>query len=759
MKVNVKKNELLYKYLTSYLCILFVPIIVIWFFTYNHYADILEREVVTGDINRLSQIQNIYDDHIERVYQILSQMSNNSVINSVIRNPEDKLNVMSASKELANFVAYDSFIYEISVFLQDNKSVLTSSSEYDIDKYINYFYKYDDWTEEDIKNILRSNSSQYIRASETISLGGTNQYKNIITYSFSYPINSIYPLARVMVLVDQQSVNRLMSSHFPKKDESIMLLDSEKRIIATTSDEPYIKSAELLSYIDSIQNNLQNGSTELKIGKGKYLLSYVQSPDTMWMYVKIVPYSVVMESVDKIKKDIIIFLFITFLIGMILIINFIKINYNPIKELKKLIMSNSNELPENLNELETVKYIISDLNSVNTNLNNQIIKSIPAVKDFILLSILKGQISNVDALNEIMGIAGMQIRNQNYSVAFLYFHSNTAESIISNENLKEKIERFSCEGFQVFCKESFDCNVLVSFITIRKGELHELKQRLMEIHQSIEAMNIRCTISVGNIYPSIKDSGRAFIEASSALEYRFIKASSSIIFISDISTNDRDFIVNKRKFIEKMKAAIKLGNYDNIADTIDSILDNIKHSDIPLTNARLLCYEIADTVFNEYQNILPDSSSQNLLLDTISIINRETIDEFKETLKYFISNMLKSKPSEEDSKYSRMMEIIAYIKKNCCSCDFSIQNMADYFEMSPSHLSHYFKDNTGQNITQYITYYKIEIVQSILRDSDENLKQIVEKVGFFDVSSFARKFKQVTGVTPTQYRQLYEKKD
>ena len=45
-----------------------------------------------------------------------------------------------------------------------------------------------------------------------------------------------------------------------------------------------------------------------------------------------------------------------------------------------------------------------------------------------------------------------------------------------------------------------------------------------------------------------------------------------------------------------------------------------------------------------------------------------------------------------------------YISENCCDELFSLQAMADRFSLTPSNLSHYFKNCTGQNVLEYVQW-------------------------------------------------------
>ena len=78
--------------------------------------------------------------------------------------------------------------------------------------------------------------------------------------------------------------------------------------------------------------------------------------------------------------------------------------------------------------------------------------------------------------------------------------------------------------------------------------------------------------------------------------------------------------------------------------------------------------------------------------------------------------------------------------------------MADFFSLTPSNLSHYFKNCTGQGVLEYVQALRKKEAASLLARTDEPVQIVGERVGMPNVSSFIRFFKQQTGVTPGQYR-------
>lgn len=81
--------------------------------------------------------------------------------------------------------------------------------------------------------------------------------------------------------------------------------------------------------------------------------------------------------------------------------------------------------------------------------------------------------------------------------------------------------------------------------------------------------------------------------------------------------------------------------------------------------------------------------------------------------------------------------------------------LADYVQLSPSHLSRLFKKEIGMTISDYIREKKIEQAQHLLKYSDYSLIDIANHLSFSSQSHFIQTFRQLVGMTPKKYRNLY----
>jgi AraC-like DNA-binding protein len=83
---------------------------------------------------------------------------------------------------------------------------------------------------------------------------------------------------------------------------------------------------------------------------------------------------------------------------------------------------------------------------------------------------------------------------------------------------------------------------------------------------------------------------------------------------------------------------------------------------------------------------------------------------------------------------------------------FAVAEIAAAAGMTPNHFSALFHSYTGKSFSTYLTEKRIEMAKGLLSDLTLNIAEIGRMVGYNDPSYFTRRFNQVTGLTPGEYR-------
>lgn len=93
-----------------------------------------------------------------------------------------------------------------------------------------------------------------------------------------------------------------------------------------------------------------------------------------------------------------------------------------------------------------------------------------------------------------------------------------------------------------------------------------------------------------------------------------------------------------------------------------------------------------------------------------------------------------------------------------CSEDIRIDELAKQFGMSPRTLARRFKAATGDTPLGYLQTLRLENAKKLLEETTDNVSEVTHKVGYEDVSSFTKLFRQKTGFTPKDYRNKYQRR-
>lgn len=108
--------------------------------------------------------------------------------------------------------------------------------------------------------------------------------------------------------------------------------------------------------------------------------------------------------------------------------------------------------------------------------------------------------------------------------------------------------------------------------------------------------------------------------------------------------------------------------------------------------------------------------------------------------------------SEEDGgRHGAFEELIQGIKDGPSKW-WTVEEMAAFCNMSPTHFNRTFKRYTGLSPKTYVDRLKIQMAAERIANTDESLSQVAEFFGYTDPFHFSRRFKQMAGDSPANYR-------
>lgn len=109
----------------------------------------------------------------------------------------------------------------------------------------------------------------------------------------------------------------------------------------------------------------------------------------------------------------------------------------------------------------------------------------------------------------------------------------------------------------------------------------------------------------------------------------------------------------------------------------------------------------------------------------------------------------------DSQKLTRLRSLLEYIENNYHE-KITTKDLASYCFISEEHLCRFFKKSVGKTVSEYVNQYRVEKASVLLMNTEDTIGNVGESVGFEDINYFSRIFKRIKGVTPREYRKIYE---
>ncbi len=134
---------------------------------------------------------------------------------------------------------------------------------------------------------------------------------------------------------------------------------------------------------------------------------------------------------------------------------------------------------------------------------------------------------------------------------------------------------------------------------------------------------------------------------------------------------------------------------------------------------------------------------------------RESVMQLLRLHYWAVYTFYRNDPRTKDIKYSNKEKITFDFLHRVIEDHFEgkdVSYYADKLHVSSKYLTTAVKSVSGQSAREWIVYYTILEIKSLLRQASLDIKEIVALVNFTDLSSLSRYFHHYTGMTPSEYR-------
>ena len=198
------------------------------------------------------------------------------------------------------------------------------------------------------------------------------------------------------------------------------------------------------------------------------------------------------------------------------------------------------------------------------------------------------------------------------------------------------------------------------------------------------------------------------------------------------------------------------GRKEEVSGFVDDYFRKISNGSL---QSVLLCQYVLMDLYVSAVSVLEKSgyTSENLLEQYKDAQKMEiflgTAGQAREYIKNLFGAVIELREQGMERRYDNLIQHAkAYIEDNYNHEDISLNMVASEVNLSSSHFSTVFGQETGVTFVEYLTKVRMDKAKQLLRTTGTKTTEIAFEVGFRDAHYFSNLFKKTQGCTPREYR-------
>lgn len=373
---------------------------------------------------------------------------------------------------------------------------------------------------------------------------------------------------------------------------------------------------------------------------------------------------------------------------------------------------------------------------------------------------------SVSTLIEEARALDINLSSTGYNILFVKI--STGAKVIENywetiQNIGKGLEEvlIGCTECVLFDREMEGWAVLIKGTPHNLPLLEEKYIALIETLLKKYKLLAFC-IGVGRRVTRLSELAKAFEGASKAVAYSYILPEAQVIYYErlneythlqqDVSIKNVDITKLDKKEVESfLRSGLKseIGNFTNqYFESMGSSIESLMFRQYIMMSIYLCVVAFVKQLGYSEEYILEACGDLNQVIEAI-----QTKEEMQSTFKNILTQSLQLRDMVSINKYNLLLdEAKEYMKKNYNEETISLNAVAEYVNISPSHFSTIFSQETGQTFISYLTEIRMEKAKELLRCSNMKTLEIGYAVGYKDPHYFSYLFKKTQKYTPKEYR-------
>lgn len=343
---------------------------------------------------------------------------------------------------------------------------------------------------------------------------------------------------------------------------------------------------------------------------------------------------------------------------------------------------------------------------------------------------------NNDEVLDRLKLEGVSFNYKNLCVVILEF----AEGGNINKHILNHIDNLNYE----YCVNlQNQILIIMDKESVNKDALRNLKDDLSRI------ANEHVYISRGKFVDSIYTLNCSYQSAKDIHEYKLVYP--NISWLREYK--EKSYNLENIDYIDFDHLKKLLLNKDNkeALNYIESIFSKLKNDEnLTVKQIKTKSIEVFLNVYN-YFNDSKIIKGLDLYLE--KVINSVNLDQIQIELNNMIKHRQSKLEETDDSISPIILKLLRNIEKNY-SKDLNLKEISETYNINSIYLGQLFQKETGILFSDYLNNFRVNKAKNLLVETSLKAAEIGELVGYANKNYFYRKFKDIVGITPSEWRKI-----
>ena len=730
------RNRTFLRYLVSYALVLILPFLSVYLIFDNAMVRRYSEERTDSDSRMLSDLRDTLDGDLQQMFNLSYVIQNTSSLNP--KNiGEDVIARRNAIALLGTYSSILTLPDTVIVYRSGDNYCYTGTTSITPQKLLGEQLVYEEHSLDDFFMAVDESSSLIVWPKDSVHQFG-GQSLDVLTLFLSVGAGNVKPKQRTVFVIPARRLEDRIRS-VAGGETSVLVSDRDGRLLMSTGTAP-AEEALLRTADEASDRTIRLAGTE-------YLILKTASGITGWYYTVLRPAELMEEPLRSYRRWTALLLGFMLVLGGVLIYVMSWGSYRPIRRLAEKARSFAPE-QDTGGDMEQVEAVLESLSDRSNTYRAMLESSTDGLRHNCIRQLLASADRADELLSELRGYGSLT--DPDAPCRILVMEKKELQYPI--QSIPEMLMSLSLEVTDTLVCDNPPDSDLIAVVFQYSGTAEGSNEEILQFQARLEKESgARVSMGVSESVPAAA-LAEAYNQAVSAWRMRLIRGRGSVVFFTPADQAAASYREYPLQQLDALQWYLLQMDTENVRRCLREIAAKLQKEPVSLELARMVCY---DTINVTVRTLMSrERLSTDISPDRLeSLMSFDSVQELTDRLEDFVEQAcLSARNSDENGTDQRIEAMKQYIRENCFNDDFSLQMAADHFGLTPSNLSHYFKNCTGTGLSEYVQDLRRKEACRLLTETDEPIQEIGRRVGMPNGSSFIRSFKQQTGLTPGQYR-------